>query len=107
MTGILRKAIADSGLPMLTLAQRTGLVRQSLMRFAAGESSLRLDLADKLAAYFGLELKLAARRPGKGVKHGRMVRASWISGRVRNNHDRPPAEPDSQRAKKANRKRGA
>jgi plasmid maintenance system antidote protein VapI len=57
MTETLRDAIVDSGLPMLTLAQRTGVVRQSLMRFVARKSSLRLDLADKLAEYFGLELK--------------------------------------------------
>jgi plasmid maintenance system antidote protein VapI len=62
MTQTLREAIADSGLPMLTLAQRTGIVRQSLMRFTAGRSSLRLDVADKLAGYFGLELKPVTRR---------------------------------------------
>jgi hypothetical protein len=32
------------------------------MRFLRGEQSLRLDMADKLAAYFGLELRVK----GKG-----------------------------------------
>jgi len=64
MTDTLRQAIADSRLPMLTLAQRTGIVRQSLMRFAAGDSSLRLDLADKVAAYFGIDCN----RGGKQLK---------------------------------------
>jgi len=52
----LRKAVVDSGLPFLKLEQATGVKRQSLMKFMAGEQSLRLDIADKLAAYFGLEL---------------------------------------------------
>jgi plasmid maintenance system antidote protein VapI len=56
MTETLRQAIAESGLPMLTLAQRTGIERVSLIRFARGDQSLRLDIADKLAAYFGLAL---------------------------------------------------
>jgi hypothetical protein len=29
----------------------------SISRFVAGKQSLRLDVADKLAAYFGLELR--------------------------------------------------
>ncbi len=53
----LHKVIVDSGLPFLTLEQKTGVKRQSLMKFMAGEQTLRLDIADKLAAYFGLELK--------------------------------------------------
>jgi plasmid maintenance system antidote protein VapI len=33
------------------------LKRASIMRFLRGEQSLRLDMADRLAAYFGLELR--------------------------------------------------
>lgn len=58
ITDPLRQAIRDSGLPMLRLSQETGIIRASLIRFARGDTSLRLDVADKLAAYF--ELKLAA-----------------------------------------------
>ena len=56
MTERLRQAIAESGLPMLTIATDTGIQRASLIRFARGDQSLRLDVADKLAAYFGLKL---------------------------------------------------
>jgi transcriptional regulator with XRE-family HTH domain len=63
MTETLRQAIAESGLSFKRLEQETGVVRQSLMKFARGEQSLRLDLADKLAAYFGLELHTKAKRP--------------------------------------------
>jgi plasmid maintenance system antidote protein VapI len=58
----LREAINNSGLPFLTLEQETGVKRQSLMKFMADEQSLRLDIADKLADYFGLELKNRKRR---------------------------------------------
>ena len=39
------------------LERETGVTRASIMRFARGSQSLRLDVADKLAAYFGLELR--------------------------------------------------
>ena len=35
------------------LERATGVKRQSLMRFARSEQSLRLDMADKLARHFG------------------------------------------------------
>jgi hypothetical protein len=53
----LRKTIADSGVPYLVLERETGLTRASIMRFVRGDLQLRLDSADKLAAYFDLELK--------------------------------------------------
>ncbi len=52
----LKTAIEESGLPFLALEQQTGVTRQSLMSFLKGERTLRLDIADKLAVYFGLEL---------------------------------------------------
>jgi|TARA_B100000809_G_scaffold245086_1_gene271700 plasmid maintenance system antidote protein VapI len=55
----------DSELPLLTLEQETGVKRQSIMRFLRGERSLRLDIADKLAAHFELELKSSSRRKAK------------------------------------------
>jgi plasmid maintenance system antidote protein VapI len=60
MTEVLREAIRQSGLPYLTLERQTGVQRASIMRFAQGEQSLRLDLAERLAEYFGVEV-----RPGK------------------------------------------
>jgi transcriptional regulator with XRE-family HTH domain len=57
MSEVLRRAIAESGLSFKKLEERTGVLRQSLMKFARGEQSLRLDLADKLADCFGLSLR--------------------------------------------------
>lgn len=56
ITDVLRQAILDSGLPLLRIAQDTGVERASISRFVRGMNSLRLDMADKLAAYFGLGL---------------------------------------------------
>ena len=56
MTRRLRVAVNASPLSFQALERETGLLRQTLMKFARGESSLRLDMADKLAEYFGLEL---------------------------------------------------
>ena len=62
---ILRRAINESGLPFLTLEQQTGVLRQSLMPFARGEAGINIDAADKLAIYFGLELRPATRKTAK------------------------------------------
>jgi hypothetical protein len=51
------KAIADGSETFLGLELQTGVLRQSLMKFARGEGVLRGDAYDKLAAFFGLELK--------------------------------------------------
>jgi plasmid maintenance system antidote protein VapI len=48
----------ESGIPYLKIEQDTGVQRASLSRFVNGKQSLRLDVADKLAVYFGLELCL-------------------------------------------------
>jgi plasmid maintenance system antidote protein VapI len=67
-TDALREAIADAieaGETFKGLERETGVLRQSLMKFARGETSLRLDLADRLAAYFGLEVRKATRSKGK------------------------------------------
>ena len=39
------------------LERETGVTRGSIMRFVRGSQSLRLDKADRLAVYFGLELR--------------------------------------------------
>lgn len=53
MANILKQAIADIGLPYLNIEQATGIKAASITRFMRGEQSLRLNTADKLAAYFG------------------------------------------------------
>lgn len=57
MTDVLRKTIADSGIAYIALERDTGVQRMSISRFMRGKTSLRLDQADKLAAYFGLKLR--------------------------------------------------
>ncbi len=57
-TGALLQAISESGLPFIELERRTGVKRQSLMKFARGERTIYLDAADKLMAALGIEVKL-------------------------------------------------
>jgi len=54
----LRAAIKRSKEPMLRISQSSGVDRASLSRFASSSRSLRLDKADKLAAYFGIKAVL-------------------------------------------------
>jgi len=56
MTELLRKALheADS---LRAIERATDVKRQSMMKFMAKETSLRLDKADVLAAYFGIEVR--------------------------------------------------
>lgn len=62
ITDLLRKTVAESGIPLLVLQRETGVKRGSVMRFLRGDQSLRLDKADALAAYFGLRLVKQRRR---------------------------------------------
>jgi hypothetical protein len=57
ITDALRSAITASRLSNIALERATGVKRGSIMRFMRGERSLRLDKADLLAAYFGLEVR--------------------------------------------------
>jgi hypothetical protein len=50
-------AVAQGRTNYLTLERETGVTRASVRRFVNGERTLRLDMADRLAAYFGLELR--------------------------------------------------
>ncbi len=53
---VLRRTIVQSGMTYLALERETGVARASIMRFVNGERTLRLDMADRLAAFFRLEL---------------------------------------------------
>jgi hypothetical protein len=57
ISGVLRRAILESGLSFKRLEKETGVLRQSLMKFIRGEQSLRGDIMDKLAVFFKLELQ--------------------------------------------------
>jgi hypothetical protein len=56
ITQALNDAIDASGLGPAVLEQKTGVDRGSIARFLAGETSLRLDKADRLAASLNLVL---------------------------------------------------
>jgi len=56
ISDVLREAVIDSGMAHIAIERATGVKRGSIMRFLRGETSLRLDKADALAALFGLEL---------------------------------------------------
>lgn len=53
MTEHLRSALNECP-SIRAVARETGLRHNSLALFARGEQSLRLDLADRLAEYFGI-----------------------------------------------------
>ena len=56
MTSLLRQALRDAE-SVRVVAKATGVQQASLVRFMNGEQSLRLDMADRLAAYFGIECR--------------------------------------------------
>ncbi len=62
VSDVLQETIAESGLSLYRISLDTGVVKTSLMRFMRGETSLRLDKADALAEYFGLELVKRTRK---------------------------------------------
>lgn len=56
MTELLRQALAESE-SLRAVERATGVKRQSMMKFLRREQSLRLDKADILAEYFGIDVK--------------------------------------------------
>ena len=62
ITEALKNAITASGLSIKAIHHETGVSRQSMMHFVRGTRTLRLDIADKLAAYFELDLRPATRK---------------------------------------------
>lgn len=56
MTELLRALLADS--VQREVCRATGLDSASVSRFATGKRSLRLDMADRLAAYYGVRFTL-------------------------------------------------
>lgn len=65
MTDALRAALRKSDMPHLTMEQQTGVPRRSIARFMAGEQSLRLDMADRLADLFGVTVSPAPKATDK------------------------------------------
>ncbi len=67
MTDALKAALADSPESFLSIEKATGVQRASVTRFLKGSQSLRLDLADRLAAHLGVMVNPAPKRK-KGAK---------------------------------------
>ena len=68
MTALLRKAILqaiEDGDTYKGLERDTGLSRMSIMRFTLGRTSIRLDLADKLAEHFGIQSRVKPKRKSR------------------------------------------
>jgi cyanate lyase len=65
MTDVLLQAVRECGLSLYRISADTGIVDSSLLRFVNGETSLRLDKADLLAEYLGLELVKKRKAKGK------------------------------------------
>ncbi len=67
MTDALRRALADCE-SVRAVSRATGVPQCSLSRFVTGKQSLRLDMADRLAEYFGVEVhppRRGSRRKGR------------------------------------------
>lgn len=62
ITEALQQAVSNSGQSLYAICQATGLNEDSLSRFMRGQTSMRLDLADKLANYFGIECRRTRRK---------------------------------------------
>ncbi len=62
MSDTLKRAVKASKMPMLAIQREAGINRQTVARFLDGRGSLRLDKADLLARYLGLELRPAKRK---------------------------------------------
>ena len=49
-------SVPPTGLTFAELERQSGVKRQSLMKFARDEQSLRLDMVDRLLPFLGLKL---------------------------------------------------
>ena len=57
ITDVLRRSIIDSGDSYKSLSRETEVARASIQRLVDGRQSIRLDMADRLAAYFRLKVR--------------------------------------------------
>lgn len=61
MTDLLKRALSEAE-SLRAVERATGVKNPSMVRFLQGKQSLRLDMADKLAAYFGIECRRTRRK---------------------------------------------
>ena len=64
MTDALKNAVRASGQSLYAIAKATGLNEDSLSRFMRGRQSLRLDKADILAEYIGVQVRQTGKLKG-------------------------------------------
>ena len=57
MTELLRQALAERTESLRAIERATGVPNPPMVRFLAGKQTLRLDTAEKLAAYIGIEVR--------------------------------------------------
>jgi plasmid maintenance system antidote protein VapI len=56
ISDVLKTTIIESGISYKALSRETRVARASIQRFVDGRQSIRLDMADRLADFFGLAL---------------------------------------------------
>jgi DNA-binding XRE family transcriptional regulator len=57
LTRKLREALANTKESIRSIAEATGVTRQTLMAFRDGKRTIYLDAADRIAAHFRLQLR--------------------------------------------------
>ena len=80
MTDILGRTIVESGIAYKALSRETGVARASIQRFVDGRQSIRLDMADRLAAYYGI-LAVVKTRPNKPRETNERPTRREVAGR--------------------------
>ena len=68
LTEQLRRTIRDSGQSLNSIAVQSGVPNPVVVRFVNGQQGLSLRSANRLAEYFGLELRPVEKRGGKRKK---------------------------------------
>jgi len=66
MAELIREALTDRTESLRAIERATGVKHPAMVNFLSRKRSFHLDSADKLAAYFGIEVRRPKRRQKKG-----------------------------------------
>jgi plasmid maintenance system antidote protein VapI len=66
MSELIREALTNRTESLRAIERATGVKHPSMVNFLSGKRSFHLDSADKLAAYFGIEVRRPRRRQSIG-----------------------------------------
>jgi len=66
MAELIRDALTNRTESLRAIERATGVKHPSMVNFLSGKRSFHLDSADKLAAYFGIEVRRPKRCERKG-----------------------------------------